>query len=216
MNIRKFIFVFVIIWTSTNTFSRNTVDLRPNQTITFKDSVLTVVLDGFKIDFKHSGELELKRKSKDTLFLFNFSDADLTSIIVSGKDNEWKIFQQYKTQLFIQFDGKAFEMNNWKCHLSPWIQIWFDSDGKNVKSYSDFDREYFPIFTIDELLEGIETNRFNFSDYWTDYMLQAFGKNDKDTSKEPYYSVVISESHFKLVRANGQTIYIVIEHAVGC
>jgi hypothetical protein len=215
MTIIKYIFFIIIIFTSTSIYGSNNCGLSSEQTVIQRDSILTVVFDNLKIEFKHSGELEFNRSSNDTIFLSNYSESALTAINVQDKTNEWEIYQRYKTQLFIQFDGKAFKINKWKYHLSPWLQIWFDSKGKNVKSYSYFDHEYFPTFTNDELLAGIKSNRNSFSDYWTDFMIREFSKKGKEPTMEPFYSSIISESHFKIVGPNGRTMYVVVEHSVG-
>jgi hypothetical protein len=151
--------------------------------------------------------------SKDSIIIFLESIEDLKSI-KPNKNNlgDWKIEQKYQSELRIGVDGKQFILDNWKRHESPWIKIWNDRNGNNVKTYSYFDSEYFPEFSNKELIDGIRLNEKMFSKHWTDFLIKEFSKQNRSEDAEPFFHPVITESHFKIIIKEKIVKYIIVRH----
>ena len=187
-------------------------------TETPKDTIIEISVNktDLKIKYNSSTEFNVQKITKDTIYVFSPSISEIKSINLSDNQQEWKIYQRYKSQLLISYDGKAFLIDNWKSNYSPWIEIWEDYEQNNIKSYSYFDEAYFPNFTEKELINGIKINSENFSKYWNDFFIQSFENNLKPEDNEPFYSPIITESHFKLTNKNGENLIIIVKHQIGC
>ena len=185
-----------------------------------ENEVLKIPVKDFEINLEYaSGSFPLKlvRIENDTITVDGGSIEDILKLSTSLEQtkNKFKINQRYKSQLTVNFDGKSFVLENWKTHFSPWIQIWEESNGTNIKKYSYFDFEYFPETTDKDILEGI-INKSNLGEHWTKYLLNEFNKADRNKNQEPYSSPNITESQFKLKNQRGDNIVLIIRHMIGC
>ena len=192
-----------------------------NQEIKEIDTIINIDSKGLRIQIKCPNKpnafylfKEIKN-DEDTIVL------DFLETIKSIKPNEyslddWEIEQRYQSELNISFDGKSFVLGNWKKHQSPWIKIWSDKNGNNVKSYSDFDAAYFPEFSNAELIEAIYLNETTLSKHWVDYLVKEFSNENKNKELEPFYHSIITESHFRIMVKEKIVKYVIIKHSIGC
>ncbi len=186
-----------------------------------KNETLKIPYKGFDIHLTYaSGSFPLKvnKIENDTIIIETGSIDDVFNLSTSLKqtENKFIIHQRYKSQLTINFDGKSFVLENWKEHFSPWIELWEDSKGSNVKKYSYFDFEYFPKTTDKEIIEGIITNKKNIGEHWSKYLLKEYNKTDRNKNQEPYSSPSITESQFRLTNKRGDNIVLILKHLIGC
>lgn len=96
---------------------------------------LIIPFNEYQVTFITSKDnLELIEKPKiknDTLSIFGPDISELKSIRINDlRADEFKITQKYESSLILQFDGKAFEMKNWKKYRSEWFEI---SNGEKIK-----------------------------------------------------------------------------------
>lgn len=186
-----------------------------------ENEVLKIPINDIEVTLEYtSGSFPLKLITieNDTILVEGGSIDDILSISTSSKNTEhrFKIDQRYKSQLAIEFDGKSFVLENWKTHFSPWIKLWQESNGTNVKKYSYFDAAYFPEITQKEILDGIITNKNNIGEHWSKYLLTEFKKTNRNKNQEPYHSPTITETHFKLTDEKGDSILLILKHLIGC
>jgi len=185
-----------------------------------KNEVLKIPIRDFEINLEYaSGSFPLKLVSikNDTITVYGGSIEDIVKLSTSlaQTENKFEIDQRYKSEMTVNFDGKSFVLENWKAHFSPWIQIWEESDGNNIKKYSYFDYKYFPEITDKEIAEGIVINKNNLGSHWAKYLLDEFNKMDRNKNQEPYASPTITQSQFKLKNQRGSNIFLIIKHMVG-
>ena len=179
-----------------------------------KAKSLIIPFNEYQIEFINSKDnLELMEKPEiknDTLFIFGPDISELKSIrINSSKSDEFRITQKYESSLILQFDGKAFEMKNWKSYHSEWFDI---SNGEKIKSYSEKDYEKFPEYSRKDLLKALEINKKNISEHWYNFVIENLDKKESEVFFEP----IINKTIFKIEIIGKRSIYVELEHMIGC
>ena len=191
-----------------------------NKEITITDTIISIDSKGLRIQIKYSKadysySFKEIKNSEDTIIL-DFIEGIKSIKPDEGSLVDWEIEQRYQSELCISFDGKAFILENWKKHQSPWIRVWYDKNGNNVKTYSYFDAAYFPEFSNTELIKAIRLNEPMLSKHWVDYLIEEFSKQNRNNNSEPYYHSIITESHFRILVKEKAIKYIIIKHNIGC
>ena len=146
----------------------------------------------------------------DSIYIVGPDISDLESIRIRdlNPDNV-KVSQMFQSNLVLQFDGKAFALENWKEYKSDWIDI---SYGKETKKYSENDYNKFPKYNRQELLKALEVNKKNISEHWYSFVM----KNLDNDKSEIFFHPIINETIFKIEIEEQQKCYIVLEHFIGC
>ena len=176
--------------------------------------LLEITFSDYQIEFitkkSNSKLLEKPRIENDTLNIFGPDINELESIKVKGlKANEVKISQMYESSLILQFDGKAFEMKNWKVYKSEWF---YNTSKKNIRKYSKKDYAKFPEYNRNDLLKALNINKKNISEHWYNFAIENLGKQESEIFFEP----IINKTIFKIEIIGKDIIYVKLKHMIGC
>ncbi|WP_282075437.1 hypothetical protein [Maribacter aquivivus] len=181
---------------------------------TEKNNSLTISYNEYQIELitknENSDFFDKPFIRNDSIYIIGPDISDLESIRIKDLNPEnVKISQMFQSNLVLQFDGKAFALENWKEYQSDWFDI---SYGKEIKIYSENDYEKFPKYNRQELLKAIEINRKNISEHWYSFVM----KNLDNDKSEMFFHPIINETIFKIEIEGQQKCYIVLEHFIGC
>jgi len=154
--------------------------------------------------------LEKFRIENDTIFISGPDITELKSIKIKDlKANEYKVSQMYKSKLILQFDGKAFEIENWKEYTSEWNE---SHNENNVRKYSEIDYKKFPNYNRKDLLKALDINKENISEHWYNFVIENLDKKESEVFFEP----IINKTIFKIDILGKENIYVELKHMIGC
>jgi hypothetical protein len=193
-----------------NLKAENEISTSENIELDENNKSLIIPFKEYQIEFvAEKNDLEILEKfriKKDTLFLFGPDITELKSIKLKGlKSNEFRISQMYKSKLILQFDGKAFEMKNWKEYKSEWFQ---NSNENNVRKYSEKDYAKFPNYNRKDLLNALKINKKTISEHWYNFVIENIDKKESEVFFEP----IINKTIFKIEIIGNVDIYVELKH----
>ncbi len=197
-----------------NLKEKNEVSIKEKIELEQNNKSLVFPFKKYQIEFiPEKNDLQLLEKpiiKNDTLFIYGPDISELESIKIKGlKSNEFIINQMYTSKLILSFDGKAFELKNWKEYKSEWFQ---NSIENNVKKYSKKDYAKFPSYNRKDLLKALKINKVNISEHWYNFVIDNLDKKDS----EVFFIPIINKTIFKIEIIGKENIYVELKHMIGC
>lgn len=154
--------------------------------------------------------LEKVQIINDTLIISGHDAAEFQSIEIKNlKRDEYRVSQMWESSLILQFDGKAFELKNWKKYRSNWFDI---NERENIKVYTEKEHQKFPEYSKTELLKALEINKEFITQHFYDFVIENINK----TESEVFFEPIITKTIFKIDIYKDENIYIELEHMIGC
>lgn len=196
------------------TLNKNKISNEPNSELVQSNKSLTIQFNKHTIELiPEKDDLNLLEQpiiKGDTLYIFGPDINELKSIKLKDlKSNEYSISQMYESTLILQFDGKSFEMKDWKKYQSEWFSA--PTEGK-IRKYKETDYKRFPNYNKSELLEALNINKNNISNHWYNFVINNLDNENSGI----YFEPTINKTIFKIEILGKRNLYIKLQHMIGC